>query len=152
MITKSVAERLSYLCELVPDKIKAFDKADLVTKPSPEKWSKQEILGHLIDSAANNHQRFIRVQFEEAPTIFYDQDNWVKHNHYNELDIAGLVALWAAYNKHLATLIAKIPEENLEKECRMRDGRLVTLKWLITDYVQHMEHHLRQIFGGEFGV
>jgi hypothetical protein len=69
MMTKQVADRLGHFCDMVPEKIKALDKENLKVKPGPGKWSRQEILGHLIDSAANNHQRFIRVQFEEAPAI-----------------------------------------------------------------------------------
>lgn len=145
MITKQAADKLSYLCDTVPGKLRAMNPNVFTAKPNPGKWSKQEILGHLIDSAANNHQRFIRVQFEEAPAIFYDQDNWVKYNCYNSLNESALIDLWLSYNKHLAELIRNIAVENLNRECRMRDGRLVTLEWLITDYVQHMEHHLQQI-------
>ena len=101
----------------------------------------------MVDSAANNHQRFIRVQFEGAPTIFYDQNNWVTHNHYNELPLEGILQLWSSYNRHLVEVIKKVPTENLSRQCRMRDGRLVSLEWLITDYVEHMEHHLTQILG-----
>lgn len=147
MITNKIADRLIYLCDVVQEKVAAIDKSTLAQKPAPEKWSRQEILGHLIDSAANNHQRFIRVQFEDTPTIFYDQDNWVRFNYYNVLEITALVNLWVAYNRHLAEVIKKISENNLSRECRMRDGKLVTLKWLVTDYVQHMEHHLQQILG-----
>ena len=117
MITNKIADRLVYLCDVVPEKLATLDKAALTQKPAPQKWSRQEILGHLIDSAANNHQRFIRVQFEDTPTIFYDQDNWVEYNYYNDLQITALVNLWVAYNRHLAEVIKKILENNL-KVCR----------------------------------
>ena len=147
MTVQQATIRLAFLCDAVPERLKVFTREELIKKPAPDKWSKLEILGHLVDSAANNHQRFIRVQFEGAPTIFYDQNNWVTHNHYNELPLEGILQLWSSYNRHLVEVIKKVPTENLSRQCRMRDGRLVSLEWLITDYAKHMEHHLTQILG-----
>lgn len=151
MNVEQATHRLTYLCDIIPAKLQDLPREEISAKPGAGKWSKLEILGHLIDSAANNHQRFIRTQFEDLPTIFYDQDNWVAYNHYNELDIKNLAELWSLYNKHLAEVIKRVPQSKLSRQCRMRDGRLVSLEWLISDYVQHMEHHLRQILGEDIG-
>jgi hypothetical protein len=70
-ITHSI-NRLQDLLDVVPAKLSRIKDTDFVYKPAPDKWSKKEILGHLIDSAANNHQRFIRAQYENIPTIVYD--------------------------------------------------------------------------------
>ena len=126
--------------------LKSISELRFSIKPSSGKWSKKEILGHLIDSATNNHQRFIRVQFENKPTIFYDQDKWVHYNHYNDLPAKQLIRFWTIYNKHLVEVIKTIPEENLLNQCKMKNGKYVTLDFLINDYVAHLEHHIRQIF------
>ena len=144
---QQLRERLLFLCDTIPAGVLKFSNEQLSIKPAPGKWSKKEILGHLIDSAANNHQRFVRGQFEQEPVIFYDQNNWVIFQHYNEADIHSLLGLWQSYNRHLAYVISKVPQENLSRQCRGRDGNLYTLSYLIEDYLVHLEHHLEQILG-----
>jgi hypothetical protein len=138
-------ERLKYLCNIIPPLLSAIDEQAFSFKPAPNKWSKKEILGHLIDSANNNHQRFVRARFEDVPTIFYQQDNWNKYGYYNLVGSEQVIALWAAYNNYLAELISHIPEEALGRECKTDDGKSHTLEFLINDYVDHLEHHLKQI-------
>lgn len=139
-------KKLTARCIEFPELLNGISELKFLIKPSPEKWSKKEILGHLIDSAANNQQRFIRTQFEHRPAIFYDQDNWVTHNHYNQLPAKHLIRFWTVYNIHIIEIIKKIPEENLLRECKMRNGNYVTLAFLINDYVDHLDHHISQIF------
>ena len=144
-----VDEAIKKLIEIIEEYselLKSVSDMKYSIKPSPEKWSRKEILGHLIDSATNNHQRFIRVQFENKPAIFYDQDMWVTHSHYNELPVKQLVRFWTLYNKQLLEIIKRIPAENLMRECKMKDGKLVTLEFLVNDYVTHLRHHLKEIF------
>jgi hypothetical protein len=125
--------------------LSAISDDDASTKPSPHKWSKKEILGHLIDSAANNHQRFIRLQLEpEIALPGYEQDGWVSANAYQETRWADIVTLWAAYNRHLATVIESLDERSLGHVWHSYDGD-VTLEFIATDYVRHLKHHLRQI-------
>jgi hypothetical protein len=145
MVDESI-KKLSEIIEEYSELLKSISDMKYSMKLSPEKWSKKEILGHLIDSATNNHQRFIRVQFENRPSIFYDQDMWVAHSHYNELPVKQLIRFWTVYNKHLLEIIKRIPAENLKRECKMRDGNHVTLQFLVDDYVTHLQHHLKQIF------
>jgi hypothetical protein len=145
MVDESI-KKMSEIIEEYSELLKSISDMKYSMKPSPEKWSKKEILGHLIDSATNNHQRFIRVQFENKPAIFYDQDLWVAHSHYNELPVKQLIRFWTVYNKHLLEIIKRIPAENLMRECKMRDGNHVTLQFLVDDYVTHLQHHLKQIF------
>ncbi len=144
MLHKSI-NRLQYLCEIIPPLLTAIPEKDFSFKPSPIKWSKKEILGHLIDSATNNHQRFVRIQFENVPNITYNQDNWNNHSYHNQVDSEHLIKFWELYNRHLVELIKLIPKENLMRQSKTDDEKIVTLEWLIEDYVHHLEHHLKQI-------
>lgn len=128
----------------MPKQLSLLSDKDLSFKTSPEKWSKKEILGHLIDSAANNHQRFIRTQFEK-PTIYYEQNHWVSLQEYQLEDLEILISLWEMYNRHLAHVIKHIAPQNLSRTSIGRDGKESTLQFLAEDYLNHLEHHLNQI-------
>ena len=114
-------------------------------KPAPNKWSKKEILGHLIDSAANNHQRFMRLQLQtEISLPGYDQDDWVRLNRYQQRTWNEIVTLWSAYNRHLASVIESLDDSALGHVWHSPDGD-VTLEFIASDYVRHLKHHLTQI-------
>lgn len=127
--------------------------------PSVGKWSPREVIGHLIDSAANNHQRFVRAQFTDDLEFHgYEQAEWVGVQGYNEESWEQLVQLWKHYNLHLLHLISKIPSEQLTKERRKHNlhqqawqavpiDKPATLEYFIRDYLEHLKHHLRQITG-----
>lgn len=85
MILQST-ERLRVLCETIPTQLSDIEIHEFSDKPAPVQWSKKEILGHLIDSATNNHQRFVRGQFEHIPTIVYAQNNWNRYNYYQQME------------------------------------------------------------------
>lgn len=138
-------QRLQFLCTIVPDLLLQFNEQELTYKPSLNKWSKKEIIGHLIDSATNNHQRFIRAQFENIPLITYDQNNWNSNSYYNQHNSSQLISFWTTYNYHLIEIIKNMPADKLEKECNTGDEHNHTLSWLFNDYVEHLEHHLKQI-------
>ncbi len=151
MIQETI-NRLDHLLKTIPALLNEIPETDIKNKPKPEKWSKQEILGHLIDSATNNHQRFVRAQFENEPTIIYDQNNWNTYNHYNKLSKEHVISFWTLYNKHLLEIIKHIPPQNLKLNCSNSNGEKVTLGWLINDYVIHMEYHLKQIVNFQTSV
>jgi hypothetical protein len=138
-------QRLHYLCRIIPPLSSVIDEETFSKKPAPYKWSKKEILRHLVDSANNNHQRFVRAQFEDVPAIFYDQHKWKNYGCHNRADSKNLVALWTAYNMHFAEIISRIPEESLGRECKTGENEKHGLEFLINDYVIHLEHHLRQM-------
>lgn len=150
MITKMNIQdavfRLQYVLDTIPAKLHAIPKQRFSAKESPDKWSRQQIIGHLIDSAANNHQRFIRAQYEATPKIVYDQNNWNTLNFYETADSALVINLWFSYNQHLLFVIKQIPDENLERLCDVGNNQQVTLAFLIVDYVDHLEHHLKYVF------
>ncbi|HEY1045827.1 MAG TPA: DinB family protein [Bacteroidia bacterium] len=113
------------------------------------KWSRLEILGHLIDSANNNHQRFIRTRDEAVPVIFYRQEVWNQYGAYNDCNPELIVGLWYNYNVFLANVIEHIEVKDFLK--LTSDGKNEhTLEFIVKDYIDHLEHHLEQIVKGEF--
>jgi len=127
-----------------------FEKAgteELEMKQHSEKWSKKEILGHLIDSAINNIKRFTEVQFEPKPFRIhrYNQNELVKANNYQGADKNHLIEMWHSLNRHIFYLIQLQTPETLDYEIILEDGRVYDLNYLIDDYISHLEHHLNQI-------
>jgi len=113
---------------------------------SPKEWSRKQILGHLLDSAANNHHRFVRAQIEGGVVMpGYAQEQWVAIQDYEMLPWGDLVAFWSAYNRHLLHLIEAIPGPNRKNPCRIGDHDPVTLEFLAIDYVRHLKHHLNKV-------
>ncbi len=113
-------------------------------KPTPEAWSLKEIVGHLIDSAANNHHRFVRLQqadLEGFPA--YDNEAWIAVQRYNDYGWEPLVALWHLYNQFLLHVIRNVDEKRLDSTWRV-DGKTATLGFLVEDYFRHMRDHLEQ--------
>jgi hypothetical protein len=112
------------------------------------KWSRKEILGHLIDSAANNHQRFVRVPSNPGVALpGYEQDDWVSVQHYQSYDWQQLISFWHLYNLHLLHVIKHIPEDKLKNTFSL-NGETLELEFVIRDYLRHLKHHLAQIFEG----
>jgi hypothetical protein len=142
------AEELRRLVTTYEPRFVAIPEDSAGRSAAPEKWSRKQILGHLIDSAANNHQRFIRMQ--TAPELHfpgYEQNDWVRLNHYAARPWAELIALWAAYNRHLAAVMERIAPETLGHMWDKGDARY-DLEFVATDYVVHLRHHLEQIEQG----
>jgi hypothetical protein len=115
-------------------------------------WSRRQVMGHLIDSASNNHQRFVRASLADSLEFpAYDQNGWARVQAAEEADWSLLVALWANYNRYLAHVIAHLPPAKLEVPCRIGGSEPVTLKFLAEDYLRHMVHHLGQIGAAPIG-
>ena len=144
MITDTI-QRFNYLLDTLPAIFEKISEQEFNAETGENKWTKKQVLGHLIDSAANNHQRFIRAQYENVPIIFYDADTWNALNRYKDLPLKHVVQFWTIYNRHLLELMKAISEKNLSKLCNSGGVEPVTLQFLIEDYVHHLEHHLKQI-------
>ena len=143
---KEVALQIRSLILSVEPQLSRMNHDDMAFKPDPNEWSKKEILGHLIDSAANNHQRFVRAAYKVAdrfPT--YNQDEWVRIQRYNDAPWPSLVALWSAYNLHLSRVIECIPEDAESSPCKIGKKEPVTLEFVVRDYLRHLQHHLKDI-------
>jgi hypothetical protein len=109
-------------------------------------WSRKQVIGHLIDSASNNHQRFVRAALQgslEFPG--YDQDGCVRVQAPQDAPWPLLVALWKSYNLYLVHVIAHLPADRLKAQCRIGDDEPVSLQFLADDYLRHLLHHLGQI-------
>jgi hypothetical protein len=111
-------------------------------------WTRKEVLGHMLDSAANNHQRFVRAALEGTYAgPYYEQDGWVCLHGYRDLPWETLLNWWIAAHQSLERVVARIPEERLESMCVVGEDAPVTLQFLIEDYIAHQRHHLGQILG-----
>lgn len=109
-------------------------------------WSRKQLLGHLIDSASNNHQRFVRAALQDSLEFpAYDQDGWQSVQAAQDVPWQTLLALWANYNRYLAHIITQLPTAKLDVPCRIGSSQPVTLRFLAVDYLSHLVHHLEQI-------
>jgi hypothetical protein len=120
---------------------------DWHTKPSPGIWSKKEIIGHLIDSAQINLQRFVRCTYEENFKLIYEQVEWVEAQHYQHADINELLLLWKLLNFQIIRVLENYPANRLTAQCDndKHNVHLHPVSWLAQDYVEHLKHHLEQI-------
>ncbi|MBW4891958.1 DinB family protein [Mucilaginibacter sp. HMF5004] len=120
---------------------------DWESKPSSDVWSKKEILGHLADSANNNLNRFIRCTYEQNFKLVYLQNDWVAVQHYQQTKVDDLLTLWRLLNKQISRVLSNYPDSMLQNTCDTGKDEvsLRTVEWLAADYVQHLEHHLKQI-------
>ena len=146
MITTQTSDALLRVIDDAKVWLDQIDEQTAHHKPSPERWSISEVIGHLVDSACNNHQRFIRGQ-EPGELTFpkYDQNFWVQAGNYRQHNWAALVSLWYGYNRHLAVVMAHVAEDQLDTPCTITPYDTCSLEFLITDYVDHLNHHLVKI-------
>lgn len=141
-----IADELIEVVEYFAQRLGLMDEVTVHHRPSDARWTIAEVVGHLVDSASNNHQRFIRAQYND-PLVFpkYDQNIWVKSQEYNSFPWEHLVQLWRMMNLHLAHVIRKIPDEKLRTKCTITPNDPVSLSFLIEDYLVHLKHHLNKI-------
>ncbi len=155
----AVETELRGVVAAVTPRLLALSEAESSRPPAPGKWSPKEVIGHLIDSAANNHQRFVRAQFTDD-LVFpgYEQGAWVASQRYRDAPWKDLVELWRLYNLHLARVAEAIPA-SVRQQPRSRHNlheiawqavppdRPATLEDFMRDYVGHLRHHVAQILG-----
>ena len=139
-LINSINEKIKILLSLTEDKFNST--------PTGMIWTRKEVLGHLIDSASNNHHRFIKIQDDETSfnIIPYTQDDWVKRNNYANQSSDTLITLWYYYNTHLAHAIRNIPEHVFDKKCILKDNSTTDFEFIVSDYIKHLNHHLEEIF------
>jgi len=143
---KPIALQFREIIDKAKPQFLQIPEARASAKPLPEKWSLKEIVGHMLDSAANNLQRFVRMQQSaDIGKFSYDQEHWVASQHYQEESWQALVELWHSYNAHLAHVIEHVDPKTLGHICDMGYAKPATLKFVIEDYVRHIQHHIDQI-------
>ncbi len=150
-----VANELDKIIKEFAKKIGELSDSDFEQKANPKKWSKKEVVGHLIDSGQTNLRRFVCGQYDSSPSkIVYDQDFWVNANRYQEIERKDVIALWRLVNLQIANVLRSMPVENYTKSCDTSKGepQLRTLEWLAIDYVKHLKHHLNQIMPSSFNI
>lgn len=145
-MTARMADDLIATVDKAAEKLRALDAVQVSSRPAPDRWTIKEVIGHLIDSACNNHQRFVRAQFvTELAFPKYEQNQWVSSQHYNDRDWHELIDLWQCYNRHIAHVMRHVDSKALGVRCVIGSYEPVTLVFLIEDYVVHLKHHLQKI-------
>jgi hypothetical protein len=137
---------LRVLIRDVPLRLNKLPDEQIRLKPSPSKWSPKQELGHLLDSAANNHQRIVRTQLEDKPKMpGYDGDAWVDLHRYQQRTWQEMIDLWRALNLQLLAAAEAVPDRSWSRTCTIADSSPLTLEFVFEDYVEHMIHHLNHI-------
>ncbi|MFS0594328.1 DinB family protein [Cytobacillus horneckiae] len=141
---QKVVEGINHWIKRLPEEYNSKSEKEISNRPLPNKWSKKEILGHLCDSAINNIERFIKIQYEEPVYVIqsYNQDQWVMVQNYQGRTLDEIVNLFQTLNKQIVNIVKNIPNEKLSNLCDIGNNQHKTLEWLIQDYLEHMEHHI----------
>ena len=146
---QDIATELSSFADEIRPRLLAIPEGRASDQPYAEKWSLKGILGHLVDSAVNNHQRIVRMQESADIGKFgYTPEHWVRSQHYDARHWVELVDLWFQLNVHLSHVIAHVDPSTLAHTCDMGYAAPATLRFVIEDYVRHVRHHVEQILGG----
>jgi len=128
------------------NKYKGLDNQITSKRLGADKWTLKEIMGHLIDSASNNHQRLVRLQIVDElifPDYSKDNSKWLEIQKYNEINFSDIILLWKQYNVLIGNIIKEVNESKLGNYWRKSDGAKISLKDLVTDYVRHLKDHLQ---------
>jgi len=153
----TASDRLRNAVETAYPRLASISDSDAAIPPAPDKWSPKQVIGHLIDSASNNHQRFVRANFTDD-LIFpgYEQEKWVALGQYDEAPWASLITLWREFNLQIARVMDSTPasvrdvprsRHNLHQLAwrAVPEDQPATLGYFMSDYVDHLENHLHQI-------
>ncbi|HKM86409.1 MAG TPA: DinB family protein [Terriglobales bacterium] len=141
-----VLNLLRDLLERVPGRLENLSKDKVESKSTPSNWSPKEELGHLLDSAANNHQRIVLAQFEDKPAMpGYEQNRWVAVHAYQRRDWKELIEVWQAINRQLLAAAEAVPDPAWSRTLTVAGSEPLTLQFVFDDYVVHMLHHLQHI-------
>ena len=141
-------EKLAQLVKETHLRFKLIPESIWADRSHPDKWSKKEILGHLVDSAQNNLRRLIVTQYQPNMKIIYDQDFWVKAQNYQAQEVEGIIALWHLLNVQLIHTFKKLPSDkyHLTTDIGRAQTEFINLPELLDMYTEHLQHHLYQIF------
>jgi hypothetical protein len=138
--------KLQRIIDTVPYRLGEITGENAARKPAVGKWSPKEELGHLLDSAANNHQRIVRVQMQDKLAMpGYEQTRWVEIHGYQQREWQDLIALWSALNQQLLSAAKSVPSQAWSHSCTVGGSEPMTLQFVFEDYIQHMLHHLEHI-------
>ncbi|RZJ26289.1 MAG: DinB family protein [Flavobacterium sp.] len=141
---------IAKLHQLLSQTERYFESADeirLREATETGKWSRKQILGHLIDSAINNLTRFTEIGYQPQPYVYreYNQAELVHINNYQEMQTFELLGLWSSLNKQIARVMESATDERLKLKIVFPNGESSDLRFIMTDYPDHIEHHIKQI-------
>ncbi len=144
---KETINKLEQLLKSGLEYLLQSSESEMSQKVTVEKWSKKEILGHLVDSGINNLQRFTEIQFEDKPYPIrkYNQNELVKVNDYQNAKTNEIVEFWLSINSRIKNLIELQTEKTLNYKIELEKDNISDLRFLMKDYVDHLEHHMNQI-------
>lgn len=146
---RAESTKLKEIIEQSKPRLLDLTESQVSAKPYDDKWSLKEILGHLVDSAGNNHQRIVRMQEKsDIGTFKYSQPHWVASQYYQKESWNDLVYAWYYTNKHLAHVIEHVNPATLKNTCDVGDREPAMLESIVTGYIRHVQHHIDQIFSG----
>jgi DinB superfamily len=138
--------RMQTLLHDVPGWLEEIPDGETGLGRGPSEWSLKQELGHLLDSAANNHQRMVRAQLEDNPALpDYDGERWVELHDYQSRDWRELIGLWRTLNRQLLAAARAAPASAWSRTCTIADAKPVTLKFVFEDYIEHTIHHLQHM-------
>lgn len=141
-----LADQLTRELDRAEPLLRARSDSDAMVPRKPGAWASKQILGHLLDSAFNNHQRFVLTALKGSyQSDGYEQERWVQLHRYEQLDWVTLINLWIGINRFIAHTIRQIPQERLTSLCQIGGAEPMTLHALIVDYHRHLRHHLDQV-------
>jgi hypothetical protein len=152
---KSTVKELGEIVEKYSEIFSKISDTEFSKKLLPNKWSKQEVLGHLIDSAQNNLRRFIAGQYEMTPPkIYYEQDFWVHAGGYQRMPKKDVIQFWKLINDQISRVLSGMDPANYSRQADTgkQEINLHTLQFLAEDYVRHMKHHINQIIPGSYDI
>ena len=143
-----LASDIDTVVEEVCNKLWSLSEDIVRRRPARTEWSAKEVIGHLIDSASNNHQRFVRLQITDGlifPEYGDENVNWVKIQKYQETPWTDLLGLWQGVNRHLARIIRNVDETCIDHRWLVDEDTTITLGELMVDYLRHLKNHILQI-------
>ena len=144
---QQLAADLEQLIRQAKPALDSVDPSKLSGKPLPNKWSKKEIIGHMIDSAQSNIRRFVVAQYEEIPHIVYNQDKWVALSNYQQFETGELLQLWYLLNVQISKIFVNTDPSMATRLCQTKEAH--SIEWLAEDYIKHLKHHLHQVLNLE---
>ena len=143
---KEKARELEGLIGIFKKEFSNLDESLANVKLSEDKWTLKEIIGHLIDSASNNHQRFVRLQlYRDIEFPDYKRDEWLRIQNHRDMQFSDILTLFIYFNKLLANIISNVDEGSLQNKWNIawdENSSFITLERLITHYISHMNTHL----------
>ena len=149
---KNLAEEFRVRISAAYQRLSGISESQASSPYRPGGWLRKEVLGHLLDSAANNHMRIAHAAVSghfEGPG--YEQDEWVRIHNYEAAEWPSLLRQWHDRNLLIGIVVEHIPEDRLAALCRIGESAPVPLGFIITDYLDHMDHHISQIVIGQSG-